>query len=79
MAVRIETDSKVTVFAGSNKRPFVTASGTASAVPLTAGSAPAVARAAPAPAAGEAKRPRLCLRRGDIPDFAAPAGVDREA
>src|SRR5262245_18081479 len=26
MAVRIESDSKVTVFAGSNKRPFVTAS-----------------------------------------------------
>ena len=28
MAVRIESDSKVTVFAGSNKRPFVTASAT---------------------------------------------------
>src|SRR5262249_30899183 len=28
MAVRIESDSKVTVFAGSNKRPLVTASAT---------------------------------------------------
>ena len=28
MAVRIESDSNVTVFAGSNKRPFVTASAT---------------------------------------------------
>ncbi len=37
MAVRIETDGKVTVFAGSNKRPFVTAA---------AGSAPAITGAA---------------------------------
>ena len=57
MAVRIEPDSKVTVFAGSNKRPFVTAS--ASAAPVAAGATPAAepngrralgdARVAPAP------------------------------
>jgi hypothetical protein len=35
MQVRIEADSKVTVFAGANKRPFVTASATQ--VPLRAG------------------------------------------
>ena len=39
MAVRIESDSKVTVFAGGNKRPFVTAS--ANAAPALAGSTPA--------------------------------------
>src|SRR5262245_12094045 len=33
MAVRIESDSKVTVFAGSNKRPFVTASAASAAAP----------------------------------------------
>jgi hypothetical protein len=38
MAVRIESDSKVTVFAGGNKRPFVTAS--ANAAPGLSGSAP---------------------------------------
>jgi len=37
MAVRIELDSKLTVFAGSNKRPFVTAS--ALSTPLMTGSA----------------------------------------
>ena len=36
MAVRIEADSNVTVFAGANKRPFVTASATA-ANPLATG------------------------------------------
>jgi len=36
MAVRIESDSKVTVFAGGNKRPFVTAS--ANAAPALPGS-----------------------------------------
>jgi Protein of unknown function len=41
MAVRIESDSQVTVFAGSNKRPFVTAS---------AASTPAVIAPAPSPA-----------------------------
>ena len=39
MAVRIESDSKVTVFAGGNKRPFVTAS--ANAAPALPGSTPA--------------------------------------
>src|SRR5262249_61795636 len=41
MAVRIETDSKVTGFAGSNKRPFATAS--AASTPA------AVTRSAPPP------------------------------
>src|SRR4029450_2170655 len=36
MAVRIETDSRLTVFAGSNRRPFVTAS--ASSTPVVTGS-----------------------------------------
>ena len=40
MAVRIESDSKVTVFAGANKRPFVTASAASTpvqrAIPLAA-------------------------------------------
>jgi hypothetical protein len=55
MAVRIETDSKVTIFAGGTKRPLVTAS--ASPVPLTTGSAPAAAPAAPR----EAPAPPLTL------------------
>src|SRR6266478_9054295 len=38
MAVRIESDSKVTIFAGSNKRPFVTASATL--VPAVPGATP---------------------------------------
>src|SRR5262245_57955215 len=61
MAVRIESDSKVTVFAGSNKRPFVTASATLA--PAAAGSksppakverATAAATAAPAAPAASA-------------------------
>jgi Protein of unknown function len=46
MAVRIETDSKVTVFAGANKRPFVTAS--ASSTPVITGSTLSAVRAAAA-------------------------------
>src|ERR1700716_1021669 len=42
MAVRIESDSKVTVFAGGNKRPFVTAS--ASSTPVIAGATLSPAR-----------------------------------
>jgi AsmA-like C-terminal region/Protein of unknown function len=42
MAVRIEPDSKVTVFAGSNKRPFVTAS--ASSTPVVPGARLSAAR-----------------------------------
>src|SRR5262249_48988010 len=59
MAVRIESDSKVTVFAGSTKRPLVTASAvSAPVVPQPASAqakvdrAAAVAPAAPAAAAG---------------------------
>src|SRR5262252_4706431 len=40
MQVRIEPDSKVTVFAGSNKRPFVTASASSTAVTGTTPPAP---------------------------------------
>ena len=53
MAVRIEMDSKVTVFAGSNKHPLVTAS--ASSIPLAIASTPpkvlAPIAALPAPSA----------------------------
>jgi hypothetical protein len=48
MAVRIEPDSKITVFAGSNKRPIVTAS--AGPVPVITGpTLPAVGVTAPTP------------------------------
>jgi hypothetical protein len=63
MQVRIETDSKVTVFAGANKRPFVTAS--AAQVPLRAGltgiGLPSTDRPAEPSAAA----------RNVVPDFAA--------
>ena len=55
MAVRIESDSKVTVFAGGNKRPFVTAS--ANAAPGLSGSAPAAAKLERAAALGTAAPP----------------------
>ena len=73
MAVRIESDSNVTVFAGSNKRPFVTASArrarrhrrAVAGRTLPTGTRPAAhVSAAPAPC------PRRAAR-GDIPDFAA--------
>ena len=76
MAVRIEPDSKVTVFAGSNKRPFVTAS--AASTPVIAGTtlslanverAAAMPMVAPAPAIAPAARRRRV--RGGVPDFAA--------
>src|SRR5438876_10020107 len=54
MQVRIEPDSKVTVFAGANKRPFVTASASQTAVPARLAFAPVSERgigpATPAPA-----------------------------
>jgi hypothetical protein len=65
MQVRIESDSKVTVFAGSNKRPFVTASASASQIPM-----PSVVE----PAAGIERTGSLPLAtpaRNPIPDFAA--------
>ncbi len=70
MQVRIEPDSKVTVFAGSTKRPFVTASASSTQIPMRGamtqpllsaertGSLPAPATLAPTP-------------RNLIPDFAA--------
>ena len=75
MSVRIESDSNVTVFAGSNKRPFVTASATTTPV-VTTGAVPAGALppaagwpriSALAPVAVPAPAPA----RNDVPDFAA--------
>src|SRR3954468_12819162 len=55
MAVRIESDSQVTVFAGSNKRPFVTASASSSAAAPAGAARPASGKhervAAPVPSA----------------------------
>jgi Protein of unknown function len=79
MAVRIESDSKVTVFAGGNKRPFVTAS--ANAAPALSGPAQAAAkleRAAAlgtvAPAAPHAPTSPAAsagaVTRNGVPDFA---------
>ena len=77
MAVRIESDSTVTVFAGGNKRPLVTAS--APSNPVTGKPATASAKlertaasttAAPAvPAAPTAMAPSAS--RNEVPDFAA--------
>ena len=75
MAVRIESDSKVTVFAGGNKRPFVTAS--ASSTPVITGATLSPARlvapittAAPTPLAAPAP-PTVPTARGGVPEFAA--------
>src|SRR4029077_16211023 len=75
MAVRIESDSKVTVFAGGNKRPFVTAS--ANAAPGRAGPAPAAAKVERAAALGAAAppvpstpTPASAVTRNGVPDFA---------
>src|SRR5262249_59374660 len=74
MAVRIESDSKVTVFAGSNKRPFVTASAMLTpAVPAQASPAAknerAAATAAPVAPAGAAASAGSSARNG-VPDLA---------
>src|SRR6476646_469987 len=79
MAVRIESDSEVTVFAGSNKRPLVTASAvSASAVPPLMGPRSkseqrpaAVASAAPAAAAALPATASPASARSGIPDLAA--------
>jgi hypothetical protein len=75
MAVRIESDSKVTVFAGGNKRPFVTAS--ASSTPVIAGATLSPARlvapittATPTPLAAPAPS-TVPTARGGVPEFAA--------
>ena len=65
MAVRIEPDSKVTVFAGGNKRPFVTAS--------------ASRRPPPTSAAGEVRTCRVDRhgRTGRSPVVPGPSSVPR--
>ncbi|HZD27160.1 MAG TPA: DUF3971 domain-containing protein, partial [Xanthobacteraceae bacterium] len=76
MAVRIESDSKVTVFAGSNKRPLVTASVVSpSAIPPLMGP-PSKPEQRPAPAASAAPAAPLAPAapanaRSGIPDLAA--------
>jgi hypothetical protein len=70
MAVRIESDSKVTVFAGSNKRPFVTAS--AVSAPLTTSSLASGKAEHAAPIATAAVTPPLLpATRSGVPDLAA--------
>ena len=75
MAVRIEPDSKITVFAGANKRPFVTASAAelpvhldGTPLPHTADPATTATTPAPAPAPGAKPAPAT---GPVIPDFAA--------
>ncbi|MFL6798504.1 MAG: hypothetical protein ACJ8F3_13925 [Xanthobacteraceae bacterium] len=67
MALRIEHDSRLTVFAGANKRPFVTAS--ASAAPITGSFTPSLPPSA-APLASVAG-PSPSTTRGGVPEFAA--------
>jgi hypothetical protein len=80
MAVRIESDSKVTVFAGSNKRPFVTASAVLPpALPAQAASPAKVERAAAATSAAPitptapaaAAAGAASTARNGVPDLAA--------
>src|SRR5499426_398940 len=80
MAVRIESDSKVTVFAGSNKRPFVTASAVLPPVVPAQASPPAkVERAAAAASAAPSTSPPPAAAaagagstaRSGVPDVAA--------
>jgi hypothetical protein len=68
MAVRIELDSRLTVFAGSNKRPFVIAS--ALSTPVVTGSTPSTVLA-PAAALPAPSTPAGSTSRTGIPDFAA--------
>src|SRR2546421_3933885 len=76
MAVRIESDSEVTVFAGSNKRPLVTASVISpSAIPPLMGP-PSKREQRPAPAASAAPAAPVApaapaSARSGIPDLAA--------
>src|SRR5438876_5863417 len=77
MAVRIESDSKVTIFAGSNKRPFVTASAMLPPVVPAQASPPAkVERAAAAATAAPVTPPAPAAAAGStarngVPDLAA--------
>jgi len=81
MAVRIESDSKVTIFAGTNnKQPIVTALASATSTPVITGStlssvraerAKAIATVAPpAPATPSAATAAPTIR-GGVPDFSA--------
>src|SRR5262245_45745395 len=77
MAVRIESDSKVTVFAGSNKRPFVTASAASAAAPSQPIRSPAKLDRAAAAATPEPVASAAPLAQGapatvrSVPDLAA--------
>jgi hypothetical protein len=67
MQVRIEPDSKVTVFAGTNKRPFVTAAASSTPAPLRAGmTQPLVSTGRT-----ESPPPSTPDTRNPIPEFAA--------
>jgi hypothetical protein len=71
MSVRIEPDSKITVFAGANKRPFVTASASETPVQLDGSPLPKVLNsdttATTKKGAADAAQPSASA----IPDFAA--------
>jgi hypothetical protein len=71
MAVRIESDSQVTVFAGGDKRPFVTASASSSAAnpPGAAGASSGKRERAGAPA------PSAAPARSTAPTSPAPAAA----
>jgi len=77
MAVRIESDSKITVFAGSNKRPFVTASATSTPAAAGPTRSPAkveraAAAATVAPVAPATPGPTaVSTIRSGVPDLAA--------
>jgi hypothetical protein len=69
MALRIEHDSKVTVFAGGSKRGFVTAS--AVSTPLATGSTPLPVKPAPIATLAVPAPPAVSTARTGVPDFAA--------
>src|ERR1700719_442430 len=70
MAVRIEPDSKITVFAGANKRPFVTASAAEIPVRLDGTPLPRTADPGTTPTPPAATKPSPATGPV-IPDFAA--------
>jgi hypothetical protein len=74
MAVRIETNSKVTVFANGNKRPIVTALAGASSLPLATGAIPRTAGLVAPVAPPEVPAPAGPTARSGISDFAALLG-----
>ncbi len=74
MAVRIEPDSKITVFAGSNKRPFVTAS--AGPIPVITGNTASPITVAPPTLGADRRCDSDRSRRGRRPR--GTARLDRE-